>query len=81
MYRAEGVFEVVDPPHRLVYSSIMRLPDGSAVETRVTVTFEGRDGKTLLTLVDEGYSTEERRDEFEHGWPNFLDAYDHTLAS
>jgi uncharacterized protein YndB with AHSA1/START domain len=80
MYRAEGVFEAVDPPHRLVYSSIMQLPDGSSVQTRVTVTFEEREGKTLLTLVDEGYPTQERRDEFESGWPDFLDAYDHTLA-
>ena len=81
MYRAEGVFEAVDPPHRLVYSSIMQSPDGSSVETRVTVTFEEHKGKTLLTLVDEEYPTQERRDEFERGWPAFLDAYDHTLAS
>jgi uncharacterized protein YndB with AHSA1/START domain len=81
MYRAEGVFEAVDPPHRLVYSSIMQSPDGSSVETRVTVTFEEHEGKTLLTLVDEEYPTQERRDEFERGWPAFLDAYDHTLAS
>jgi uncharacterized protein YndB with AHSA1/START domain len=81
MYRAEGVFEVVDPPHRLVYNAIMRSPDGSSVETRITVTFEEREGKTLLTLYDEGYPAEERRDEFERGWPDFLDAFEHTLAS
>jgi uncharacterized protein YndB with AHSA1/START domain len=80
-YREEGVFEVVDPPHRLVYQQIMRLPDGSSVETRVTVTFEEHESKTLLTLLDEGYPTEEQRDEFERGWPDFLDAYEQTFAS
>lgn len=75
MYTDEGVFEVIEPPHRLVYRQIMAMPDGTSVETRVTVTFEERDGKTLLTLVDTGYPTEEQRDEFEQGWPDFLDAY------
>jgi uncharacterized protein YndB with AHSA1/START domain len=56
-FREEGVFEVVEPSHRLVYRQIMRLPDGSVVETRVTVTFEEFEGKTLLTLLDEGYPT------------------------
>ncbi len=81
MYREEGVFEVVEPPHRLVHTARMHLPDGSTVETRVTVTFEEREGKTLLTLFDAGYPTEEQRDEFERGWPDFLDAYEHSLAS
>jgi uncharacterized protein YndB with AHSA1/START domain len=31
MYRDEGVFEVVDPPHRLVYNAIMRFPDGEVL--------------------------------------------------
>jgi uncharacterized protein YndB with AHSA1/START domain len=81
MYTEEGVFEVIEPPHRLVYQQIMRVPNRRAVETRVTVTFEERDGKTLLTLLDAGYATEEERDEFERGWPDFLDAYERSLAS
>ncbi len=80
MYTEEGIFEVIEAPHRLVYRQIMRLSDGSSVETRVTVTFEERDGKTLLTLLDAGYPTEEQRDEFERGWPDFLDAYQRSLA-
>ena len=81
MYIEEGVFEAIDAPHRLVYRQIMRISDGTTVETRVTVTFEERDGKTLLTLLDVGYPTEEQRDEFERGWPDFLDAYERSLAS
>jgi uncharacterized protein YndB with AHSA1/START domain len=81
MFREEGVFEVVDPPRRLVYQQSMRLPDGGTVHTRVTVTFEAREGKTLLTVIDEGYPTEEQRDTFEQGWPDFLDAYERTIPS
>jgi uncharacterized protein YndB with AHSA1/START domain len=81
MYREEGVFEVVDPPRRLVYQQIMQLPDGSTFKTRLTVSFEAHEGKTLLTVLDEGYPTEEQRDMFEQGWPDFLDAYERTIPS
>ena len=81
MYTETGIFEVVDPPHRLVYRGTMHLPDGSTVDTHVTVTFEERDGKTLLTVLDVGYPTEDLRDSFEQGWPDFLDAYERTLAA
>jgi uncharacterized protein YndB with AHSA1/START domain len=81
MYRDEGVFEVVDPPNRLVYQATMHLPDGSSIETRVTVTFEERGGQTLLTVLDTGYPSDEQRASFESGWPDFLDAYEQTLGS
>jgi uncharacterized protein YndB with AHSA1/START domain len=81
MYTDEGVFEVVEPPRRLVYRGTMRSSDGTSVETRVTVTFEAHEGKTLLTLVDAGYTTEEQRDDYQSGWPSFLDAYERTIAS
>jgi uncharacterized protein YndB with AHSA1/START domain len=80
MYTDEGVFEVVDPPHRIVYRGTMHVPDGSAITTRVSVTFEAHEGKTLLTLLDSGYPTEEQRDDFAAGWPSFLDAYERTLT-
>jgi uncharacterized protein YndB with AHSA1/START domain len=72
---------VIEAPDRLVYRQVMSVSDGSSIETRVTLTFEERDGKTLLTLLDAGYPTEEQRDEFEGGWPDFLDAYERSLVS
>jgi uncharacterized protein YndB with AHSA1/START domain len=81
LYTEEGVFEVIEAPHRLVYRQVMSVSDGRSVETRVTVTFEERDGRTLLTLLDAGYPTEAQRDEFERGWPDFLDAYKRSLVS
>ncbi len=80
MYRTEGVFEEIDPPRRLVYSSTFRYPDGRSFETHVTVTFEARGGKTLLTFTDAGYPSDEERAEFERGWPDFLDAFERTVA-
>jgi uncharacterized protein YndB with AHSA1/START domain len=81
MFTEEGIFEEIEAPHRLVYRQIMAMSDGTSVETRVTVTFEEREGKTLLTLLDAGFPTEEQRDEFERGWPGFLDAYERSLAA
>lgn len=79
LYEEDGTFEEADPPHRVVYRSTMRMADGRTVQTRVTVMFEDHDGKTLLTLLDEGYATDDLRAEFESGWPDFLDAYQRTL--
>ena len=38
-------------------------------------------GKTLLTVLDVGYPTEDLRDSFEQGWPDFLDASERALAA
>ena len=82
MYLEHGVFEEVDPPHRLVYTTLYEFPDGRPpFETRVTVTFEARDGATVLTILDTGYPNEEQRNDNESGWPMFLDAFERTLES
>jgi uncharacterized protein YndB with AHSA1/START domain len=82
MYLEHGVFEEIDPPHRLVYSTLYEFPDGRpSFDTRVTVTFEAHDGGTLLRLLDTGYPSEEQRAAHESGWPGFLDAFERTLES
>ena len=45
------------------------------------MTFEARDGGTLLTVLDTGYPSDEQRASHESGWPGFLDAFERTLAS
>ncbi|MDQ3552993.1 MAG: SRPBCC domain-containing protein [Chloroflexota bacterium] len=51
MYHDEGVLEVVDPPHRLVYTALMRFPDREPFQTVTTVTFEATlDGKTSTVM-------------------------------
>lgn len=80
MYVEHGVFEEVDRPHRLVYTTRHEFPDGRApFDTRVTVTCESHGEGTLLTVIDSGYPNEELRAQYEDGWPHFLDAFQRTL--
>ena len=82
MYVERGVFEEIDPPHRVVYTTVYEFPDGRpSFQTRVTVTFERRDDRTLLTVLDTGYPSEEQRSAYEAGWPDFLDAFERTLGT
>jgi uncharacterized protein YndB with AHSA1/START domain len=82
MYLEHGVFEAIDPPHRVVYSTLYEFPDGRPpFETHVTVTFEGHEDGTLLTLLDTGYPSDEQRASNESGWGGFLDAFERTLPS
>ena len=71
--RETNVFQVVDRPRRLVYASTMAMPDGSNIDTSMEVTFEEEAGRTRLTIVQRGFPTPERRDEFAGGWSSILD--------
>jgi uncharacterized protein YndB with AHSA1/START domain len=75
------VTEVVDRPHRLVFSHSMNIVEwGRTVETEVTITFEDQDGKTLLTMVQTGFESVEDRDAFMSGWPAYLDTLQRVVA-
>jgi hypothetical protein len=47
----------------------------------VTLTFEEQDGKTLLTIVQGGFESEEDRDSYLSGAPDFLDALQRVVAA
>jgi uncharacterized protein YndB with AHSA1/START domain len=84
MWREEGTFDVVEPPHRLAYTSRHIPPEdeGPGGEVHVTVTFEANAGGTLLTLVETGYPSAEVRDMVEKEFlPTGLDAYERTLPA
>jgi uncharacterized protein YndB with AHSA1/START domain len=49
-YVEDGVFEVVDPPHRVVYTCAHRVPGRPIFQTRITVTFEARGDQTLVAV-------------------------------
>jgi uncharacterized protein YndB with AHSA1/START domain len=63
----------VDRPHRLRFADEFIAPDGSRTHTEVTITFKAIGAKTLMTIVQTGFPTAERRDRHETGWPRFLD--------
>lgn len=74
-FRETNVFTEVDRPRRLSFTSTMfKGPYGGSFDTTVTVTFENRDGKTLLTILQSGFEDREERDMIQSGWPSILDA-------
>jgi uncharacterized protein YndB with AHSA1/START domain len=76
-----NVFEEVDRPNRLVYQSTMSLPDGSNLDTRIEVTFEAVRGQTRMRVVQSGFPTAERRDEFRGGWSSILDQLERVVRA
>lgn len=84
-YQEDGTFEVVDPPHRLVYTSRFtpRTPDeGDPFELRITITFEPEPDGTMLRIVETGYPTAEIRDAFQReGTAQGLAFYERTLPT
>jgi uncharacterized protein YndB with AHSA1/START domain len=78
-YRETNVFTEVDHPRRMVFDSTMAM-GGRTVHTRVSVTFEDRDGKTLMTIVQTGFERQEDRDVIQGGWPSILEALERVVA-
>lgn len=50
------------------------------VETIVTITFEERAGKTVLTIRREGFERREDRDGIESGWPSIVGSLERVVA-
>ena len=69
--RVTGVYQTVDPPHRLVYTWYWETkPDMG--ETLVTVEFHEHGGATQVTLTHERFPNAEVRDKHELGWGGCL---------
>ncbi|MEO5660812.1 MAG: SRPBCC domain-containing protein, partial [Polaromonas sp.] len=62
-----GKFEVIEPPHKLVYSWQLGT-QAMAESERVTVTFETRQDATEVTVVHERIPDKATRDQHEQGW-------------
>jgi uncharacterized protein YndB with AHSA1/START domain len=72
--RILGEFEVVEPPHRLVYSwHVERAASTAGEASRVSVSFTPRDGGTEVVIVHERIDSEPTRVNHEHGWNGCLD--------
>jgi uncharacterized protein YndB with AHSA1/START domain len=79
--RETNVFQVVDRPWRLVYTSTMTMPDGSSVVTDMEVTFQEEGGRTRMTIVQRGFPTADLRGEFAGGWPSILDGLGRVVTA
>ena len=70
-----SVFTEVDRPRRLVYDTTMLVSEwGRTVRFTESIAFEDQGGKTLVTVVESGFETEEDRDGFKGGTPDWFDA-------
>jgi uncharacterized protein YndB with AHSA1/START domain len=80
--RNTSVFTEIDRPRRLAYRSSMFVSEwGRAVDYTETVTFEERDGKTLVTIELTDLELEKDRDAFMGGLPGYLDAVERVVAN
>jgi uncharacterized protein YndB with AHSA1/START domain len=73
LFREDRTFTEVDPPSRLVFTTVHSFEDGTSFETRMLMTFEQLGGGTRMRLVQSGFPTPERRDEFAGGWSGVFD--------
>lgn len=73
-----GVFEAIEPPHRLVYTWQVEPAAGPA--ERVTVRFEKRDGGTEVIVTHERIGDAALRDRHQAGWQGCLDSLAGYLA-
>jgi uncharacterized protein YndB with AHSA1/START domain len=78
-YRETNVFEQVDRPWRLVYTSTVTMPDGSSFDTGMEVILEELGGRTRMTIHHTGFPSAEVRDEHLGGWPGFLDRLERVV--
>jgi uncharacterized protein YndB with AHSA1/START domain len=77
-----GVYEVVEPPARLVMTETLDTADGGGwSNTRVTVELEDQNGKTLLKLTHENLPSREHRDGAAGGWPGFIDRIEQLVTA
>jgi uncharacterized protein YndB with AHSA1/START domain len=77
LHMETGKYVEIDRPHRLV---ILETLEGAWEDTRLTLTFAAEDGKTRLTLVHEGFPSQEVRDGARGGWPSFIDRVERIVT-
>jgi uncharacterized protein YndB with AHSA1/START domain len=65
-----GIFDIVEPPHRLRFS--WRLESQPYDPEQVTVTFEPRGASTEVTVVHEKITSAATRESHERGWSGCL---------
>jgi uncharacterized protein YndB with AHSA1/START domain len=69
--RVGGVYRLIDPPAKLVYT--WKWEESAGAESVVTVEFLDRGTSTEVLLRHEGLESTEQRDRHEEGWKGCLD--------
>ena len=81
LYRHRHVFEMIDRPRRLVLATTESRPDGSSFDFAIEFTFEPRTDRTLMTVTQSGFPTEELREEHGRGVPNAFARLERTIRA
>ena len=79
LYRHRHVFQVIDPPRRLVLATTETRLDGSSFDTELEFTFEEEEGKTLMTMIHKGFPSAELRDEHRAGLPAVFARFEQAI--
>jgi hypothetical protein len=79
LYRHEHLFRGIDRPHRRLLDTTETRGDGSTLEFETEFTFEERDGKTLMTMIQRGLPTAELREEHQRGVPNAFARFERLI--
>ena len=81
LYRHEHVFQVIERPQRIVVATTETRLDNTTLKTESEITFERRDGRTLVTMVQRGLPTAALREEHESGLPNAVARLEASITS
>ncbi len=73
LYRHRHLFQVIEPPRRLVLATNEFRVEGSTLSFTTEFTFADHDGGTLMTMIQTGFPVAELRDEHARGLPNAFD--------
>lgn len=81
IHTKRGTYHDVVPPERLSFSYAWEDAQGlPGHEMFVTVTFQPRDGKTLLTLRQTGFESATACDSHQSGWTSCVERFAHFIA-
>ena len=75
----QGEYTLIDRPHRLMMT--WTFDDDPSNEQLIELSFSESEGSTRVLLVNNGISTDERRDGQDEGWRECLDQLERLLAS
>lgn len=79
LYRHEHLIQIIEIPRRLLLLTREFRVDGSSLEFTTEFLFGDDDGRTLMTMIQTGFSSEERRDEHARGVPTAFDQFERFL--
>ena len=71
-FTVSGVYRVIEPPNRLVFTWAWHNDGKRGHETEVALDFEAVDGGTRMVLMQKTFQTSESRDQHRMGWTSSL---------